>query len=242
MEPVSVVPNEYGDWLSQRGEDFNSFIPVGEKGSPTAIFKTFSLGLATGRDAWVYNFSVERLRANVSRMIANYNAEVGCRSVDDSYVPDRDPSKISWNRNLDQDFARGRGLELSDAAWRTSTYRPFTKVRSYFDRSMNAMLYQQHRIFPGPSHDNLGFAVMGPREEARPAVLATDCLPDLATFTYAVQFFPRWTWEPVDDEGFDFGGPPLRHRSGRGSPSGGQHQRRGAAAVAGCVRLGVDEG
>ncbi|HSF23775.1 MAG TPA: type ISP restriction/modification enzyme, partial [Blastocatellia bacterium] len=53
----------------------------------------------------------------------------------------------------------------------------------------------------------MGLVVMAPRDEAVPAVLAVDAMPDLATFTYAIQFFPRWTYEPVDpdDGGFDFG-------------------------------------
>ena len=40
------------------------------------IFKTYSRGVVTCRDAWTYNFNKNILTENVSRMIETYNAEV----------------------------------------------------------------------------------------------------------------------------------------------------------------------
>src|SRR5262249_1570574 len=77
LEPViHIVPNEHGDWLNQRRDDFNKFIPVASREGKTAIFRLASLGVATGRDAWAYNASRQMLASNVERMIANYNSEV----------------------------------------------------------------------------------------------------------------------------------------------------------------------
>ncbi|MGF9753763.1 type ISP restriction/modification enzyme [Microvirga sp. 0TCS3.31] len=199
LESLALAPNLHGDWLSQRATDFEDFLPLGDK-SKVGIFTLYSLGLATGRDSWAYNFSAAALQSNVRRMIANYNGEVDAAEIAASHMPDRDPKRISWNRNLDADLAKRRRHQAEPGGWRTSMYRPFSAQRSYFAKSMNAMQYQLQRVFPTPSHENVGLIVMAPRNEARPSVLATSLMPDLAVFTYAVQFFPRWAWQPVRPE------------------------------------------
>jgi len=40
--------------------------------------------------------------------------------------------------------------------------------------------------------------VMGPRPAANFAVLMTDLMPDVASFVYTIQFFPRWTYETAE--------------------------------------------
>jgi len=207
VEPVTLTPNEHGDWLHQRNDEFKTFLPLGDKAGGMAVFERFSLGLASGRDSWIYNFSNDELRKNVSRMLANYNEEAAKRAIDLDYVPPRVPSRISWNRNLVSDFAKGRRHSVSPTGWRTSAYRPFTKQRSYFAKAMNAMQYQQGRMFPDPRLANVGFTLTGPASHFEFCLVAADALPDLHLLDTG-QFFPRWTWEPVvaEDDTFDFGG------------------------------------
>lgn len=201
LDAVPIIPNEHGDWLYQRRADFDAFLPLGEKGSEVSVFDRHSLGLASGRDAWVYNFSATALRSNVERMISNYNDEVAAKAIVPDRPPNRDAARISWNRNLENEYRRGRSIAASTDGWRASTYRPFTRLSSYFHKDMNAMLYQQQRFWPSASTANHGFVVMGPRPEASFAVLAVNAMPDLAVFTYAVQFFARWQYESIEDAG-----------------------------------------
>ncbi len=42
---------------------------------------------------------------------------------------------------------------------------------------------------------------MAPRNEATPAVLMVDAIPDLSFYTYTGQFFARWSYEKVDGDG-----------------------------------------
>lgn len=200
----TITPNAHGDWLNQRRDDFETFLPIGDKAGGAAVFGRFSLGLATGRDAWAYNYSCKTLEGNVRRMLNNYNAEVDKRKATPSYTPVRRPMDISWNRNLEADFAKGRRHEVRESGWRTSAYRPFTKQRSYFDQAMNAMLYQQPRLFPTAAHGNRGFSLTGPASHFDFCLLAADELPDLHLLDTS-QFFPRWTWQQAEDQGLDFG-------------------------------------
>ena len=80
-----LQPNARQMWLTEGlRDDFETFIPMGTKAAKATkgeaegtIFKTYSLGIVTSRDAWVYHFKEAALQENMTRMIEFYNAEVG---------------------------------------------------------------------------------------------------------------------------------------------------------------------
>ena len=53
----------------------NKIVKVSEGDMEGTLFKTYSLGVSTNRDAWVYNFNRISLTENVQRMIKSYNAQ-----------------------------------------------------------------------------------------------------------------------------------------------------------------------
>ncbi|MCM3516245.1 type ISP restriction/modification enzyme [Nocardioides sp. P86] len=208
LDRITLQANQHGDWLSRRDARFDAYVPLGDKSSPVdGVFRIYSLGLATGRDSWAYNFSAADLRANVVRMIDNYNDEVARASIDGDHQVDRDPTRISWNRNLDADYAKRRRHDIDPGGWRISTYRPFCRQRSYFSKSMNAMQYQLARGFPTAAHENLGFVCSAPGAAAPFSVLALTTIPDLVVVGAGnpTQFFSRWTWERLDEGTLEFG-------------------------------------
>ena len=88
-----ITPNEHGDWISARDERFATFQEIGNKSlkgreSSPAIFRQYSLGLGTNRDAWCYNFSHEAVLHNISRFIDTYNDQikVGKQTFDDKQI------------------------------------------------------------------------------------------------------------------------------------------------------------
>lgn len=186
-----ITPNAHGDWLTHRDERFSTFMPIGSKSGEPAIFKLHSRGLATSRDAWCYNFSQTALEDNVSRMIAAYNACLGADIVSD-------PSRVSWNRGLLKDHQRGVRHSFDSTSLRLSSYRPFTKQHSYFNRSMNDMVYRMHSIFPAPDAPNFGFYQVGNGSAVPFGIIALASIPDLHVTGAGSggQFFPRWTYEP----------------------------------------------
>ena len=153
----SITPNHHGDWINQRSGDFNQFTPIGDKGSKdrpaqAAIFATYSAGLKTNRDVWVYNYTRGALNNNVGRMISFYNQQASdftdyCKqsgitksaAAVDGFI-DNDPTRISWNRGTKSDLVAGKRYAFHDDAPRTAAYRPFTKQWVYFDRQLNDMV------------------------------------------------------------------------------------------------------
>ncbi len=210
----SITPNQHGDWLNQRSDEFATWPVIGEKkGDATKFFGTHTAGLKTGRDAWSYSSATAQLVENIGTHVANYRQaqevlrsegfDESKRGVDALFAqhPELvDSTQGSWNRSLKQELARGTKITVDTDRVYTSLYRPFFKQRSYFAKELNDMVYQLPSMFPTQQHHNIGFDVMAPREAVPFALLATDVLPDLSFFTYTAQYFSRFTWEPVDAE------------------------------------------
>jgi predicted helicase len=77
MEWKTLYPNEHGDWLDQRNEVFDTFIPMAPEKKFDVKSKSFfipnSLGLCTNRDAWCYNSSKDDIALNIKIALDFYN-------------------------------------------------------------------------------------------------------------------------------------------------------------------------
>ena len=160
-----VTPDKYYTWLTEGlHTEFDAFIPMGTKEAKSVkgvgtdvIYKTFSRGVTTSRDAWTYNFSRNALDDNMNGMIETYNEEVfrwerrknRDANVDDFIVID--DQRIKWTDRLKQELKSGRMIDFSEKKIRTSLYRPFTESNLYFDRIMNQRVYVFPSIFPIPA-------------------------------------------------------------------------------------------
>ncbi|MCY1684539.1 DEAD/DEAH box helicase [Kocuria sp. SL71] len=208
-----ITPNRHGDWINQRDEDYLTYPILGDnKGTDTqpAAFAIYSRGLASARDSWVYNYSLPHLQENVTRSIDFYNSEV-VRATQPGYTPDFDPTKLSWNRADKTNVLRGRTIEHRDSAYREGLYRPFARANVYFDRAYNDMVYRLEQLFPTAQHDNYGFWIVGAGSAVPFSAIASTYIPDLhvAGAGSGGNFFPRYRWEPAENEGtiaFDLGG------------------------------------
>lgn len=163
----TITPDQHGDWLKQRDDRFNDYLPLGDKkGGAAKLFDNFSLGVATGRDTWCYNASSMAVTKNMSRMIDFYNAEVSRfntafvgldKKGRDAQVNDfinTDPTLISWTHNVKQELAKSRPIKFDKTSLTTSLYRPFTKQWIYYNRQLNERVYQMPRIFPDAAASN----------------------------------------------------------------------------------------
>lgn len=198
-----LVPNEAADWINHRDENYGIYQPIGDKkdkGKPTTpgVFQLYSRGLATSRDAWVYNFSEPAVEDNVRRMIEFYNSQIGVEQ------PDMDSTKISWNRSLLNFRAQGRTLAFEQESMRDSLYRPFCKQTAYFNRELNDMVYQLPKFFPSPAHKNIAIMMPAGKSAEYFSALMLDMIPAL-TPNGGNQVFPLYTYEPAveEDGGFN---------------------------------------
>lgn len=209
---AQIIPNEHNDWLSQRNDKFKEFIPLNSEKKfdvrTKSFFVTYSLGVASGRDSWVYNFSKDYLIDNTKKIIENYNLEV------DKYISERnnnnqlsverivnfDPARIGWNRNFLQDLEKGKKFTFNHSTFYNSQYRPFCTQNMYFDKDLNAMLYQNKKLFPTPEVNNLLICITGLRDRKGFSSLIVSKIPDLNNFDGGTQCFPLYWYEETKQE------------------------------------------
>lgn len=187
---VSITPNEHGDWLNKRSEQFKLYTPLEPekkfgKGNKS-FFEGFSLGLGTNRDAWVYNSSLVELQANITKTIDFYNQQVESyktakkeMSLDDFLSDKRDSTKIVWTDTLIRDLQKGIKYKIDNSRYTVGMYRPYFKQALYQDRILNHRVYQMPRLFPTSNHRNLVICVSGIGASKDFSTLITDCIPDL---------------------------------------------------------------
>ncbi|WP_372600912.1 type ISP restriction/modification enzyme [Helicobacter pylori] len=175
-----ITPNDKGDWINQRNDDFEKLIPL-KRDKTLKIFDTIfdinSGGVVSGRDPWVYNFSQKTLKQSVQTCIDTYNADLkrfnevfreafkqrakGVKSdklhkqLNDREIT-TDKTKISWTRSLKNHLIKNKNLQEShEKCIRLSLYRPFNKQWLYFDKNLNEEQSQLPKIFPDKSAQNV---------------------------------------------------------------------------------------
>ena len=196
-------------WLTEGlRSEFETFCPMGsetsKKGMGDAegtLFKTYSVGVVTARDAWVYNFNRGALTENLTQMMEYYNGQVfrwerqSSRDIKVNDFIDSDDTKIKWTRSLKSRLRTGTLSEFSAENVRTSLYRPFTKSHLYFHRMMNECVYVFPSIFPTPvtETENRAICVSSPRTNTSFHTLMIDVIPDFH-LTGDSQCFPFYTY------------------------------------------------
>ena len=212
IEWKSIRPGQRYTWLTEGlHAEFETFIPMGTKEAKAAkgeavdvIFKSYSLGVSTNRDAWVYNFNRNILVENMSRMIDTYNEQVfkwehwGDRdaNVDDFVLSDE--AKIKWSSGLKQKLERRQIAEFADTKIRQSLYRPFTKSNLYFDRMVNDRVLVFPSILPTPETETENRIIIVPSIGGRSDYwcFCTDIIPNLTiTSIDGSQCFPFYTYD-----------------------------------------------
>ena len=159
-----------------------------------AIFRQFSLGLATHRDPWCYNFSHNSVASNMQKMIGNYNAEVEAGAT--SSTKSNDSTRIAWGGDLPKDLDRSIHHKFDETRIRLGVYRPFCVQSLYFSDSMNERVYQLPQIFPTKAHINIAITIPSGPSAANFIPIMYTLIPAL-TPNGGNQTFPLYTWEPL---------------------------------------------
>ena len=203
----TIIPDAHNDWLNQRDDSFSEFISLGDKKdkSSKAIFESYSLGISTNRDAWVYNASKSKLENNMMQTIDFFNQEVvryknacdGC--LDKALYPnlneflDNNPTKVSWTVNLKKDIETLNSIIFSNDI-RHSLYRPYSKQCLYFNKNWIERRGQMPCIFPIPTTQNRIIMIKGNWSKNGQFVLMVDSVscsqPD-----GGAQCFPLYLYE-----------------------------------------------
>ena len=188
--------DEHNDWFNQRRNDFGHFITVGDKKNKGfALFKNYSRGLATGRDPWIYNSSTSELENNYLISLAFYDNQLeDFKLLGNDFKLNYDPTKIKWNRSLENHFYKQRNLDkFDDNKIVQSYYRPFIKQFLYNYRTLIDQNYQTSKLFPYGGAENLTIGVCGVGTKNF-CCLMQNCISDVNVLEAGTQCLPRYVY------------------------------------------------
>ena len=200
-----ISPDKHHDWIGQRDEAFQKLYPMGSKDAKAGktddtIFKLYSRGLATSRDAYIYNFSHEACARNARAMVDDYWGALqelsagnqGSLELDE--IVKRHSSNVRWDQALEDNLKRKKSVKYSsDNIWKTQ-YRPFVKQHCYVEYVLVNRKYQMDRIFPTNESENRVICVPGVGSTKPFSVLVVDRMPDIQ-FMFNGQYLPRYRYE-----------------------------------------------
>lgn len=195
-----ITPDQHGDWIGQRDNSYLDYVIMGSKADKSAlrIFSTYSMGIKTNRDEWVYNFSKRSLHNELNRVLDFYNSEVerlsNVEQCDKLKKVNRDKSKIKWTTDIENDLTKGRKHYLVQSDVVTSLYRPFSKTWVYANSNWNWTRHLMPQYFPNSTLKNRVIFLVGLGTPKAFSALMTDTLPDIQLQANG-QGFPLYIYE-----------------------------------------------
>lgn len=203
-----LQPNEHGDWISQRNDAFDKYIPLEPETkfdhTGKSFFVPYSLGLATNRDSWCYSSSSRELLKNIKTTVNFYNEErVRIHKLGFTNHKDIEKSislnskKANWTDLWIRDLSKNVEYEVDKACIRDSMYRPFNKQKVYFSKSLNHRPAQLPKFFPNEDLPNKAICLTGTGNLGFSHII-TDLIPDLClakTGNGGCQTFPLYYYE-----------------------------------------------
>ena len=207
-----IAPDRHNDWIGQRSDEFQKLYPMGSKAAKAgrmdeAIFKLYSNGYKTSRDAYIYNFSQDACAGNARKMVDDYLGalqelkESRAEALDLEEIVSRHSSNVRWDRELKNNLRRQKEVSYSaDNIW-TTQYRPFVKQHCYADYVLVNNKYQMDSIFPAADSDNRAICIPGVGSTKPFSALVVDTMPDLHCVAFG-QCLPRYRYEqPTHGQG-----------------------------------------
>ena len=199
-----IAPNRHHDWIGQRDEAFQTLYPMASKAAKAgkedkAIFKLYSNGYKTGRDAYLYNFSRDACAENARKMVDDYVGAL--RELEAGEKPDlavdnatrRYSASIRWDQKLKHRVQQRVTSEFISEYIREVAYRPFVKQYLYADQAFSQRPGLTGDIFPTTDSDNRAICVPGVGSTKPFSALVVDTMPDLHFVAFG-QCFPRYRY------------------------------------------------
>ncbi len=183
-----INPDKNHNWINLSVSDFQNLLPLAEsdnenKQEDEKLFHLSTLGVATNRDQWVYDFSKENLLNKIKTFATLYNEllkkqtkpnaaklqqeyQIALEKYKKAIVKEKKPQKpqlvdepeiwgeeIKWSRDLKAKFMRNQSIVFDENLIRIANYRPFTKQFWYSEKNLSDVFTQNHYAMFGENLD-----------------------------------------------------------------------------------------
>ena len=198
IEWNNIQSNDKNDWINVRDGSFDNLIQIFPdkkfSAKEKSFFSTYSLGVASSRDVWVWGYSKEVVCKSMMHTISYYKkVQDNIKGGGQSSVSYSE-TDISWNDSLINECLQGTQISYKDNVYVTGLYRPYCKQNLYFDKIWIQRTYQQIRLFGEGQLENLIICVpcIGSNKDFMPII--SDRIPDLG-MNSGNQCFPLYWYE-----------------------------------------------
>lgn len=188
-----ITPDKNYNWINQSDNDFEHLLPLVDKDvkagkKEEAVFKLFSLGVATHRDEWVYDFCQNSLEEKIKFSVKIYQ-----ESLKDSKYQDKD--RIKWDRELTKYLEKKINKSFQIEQIIKGLYRPYNQQYFYFDKHFNGMTYQWFDILNKRDKENKYIVVPGFSSPKDFHILASQAIIDLNCLSAGSQCLPLYRYD-----------------------------------------------
>ena len=186
---AQITPDAKFNWLNQSDSGFENLLPLANRetklakstADERAVFGLNSLGVATNRDEWTYDFDYDALSDKVLFFTRIYRDEMRRfkeEGPDPGTLNDWVDRSIKWTSELESHLVKGDGVDFSTANITSAMYRPFVMKHCYYAPIVTHRRYQMPQIFPHQRVDANRAINFAARHRSF-YVLASDKLVDL---------------------------------------------------------------
>lgn len=205
-----IVPNEHGDWISMRNDVFQELIPINPEKNfdekSNTFFTAQAIGVATNRDAWVYNYSKDSLNQNLKKFISFYDEQRKVFAMKSKINPtlkvedyiDADKTQISWTVNMKKYCEKDVKISYNNDDIIEGAYRPFQKISLCYNSYFVERPGQWGKLFPSQVHSNIVLGVSGVGHQKPFASYISQNITDLQVLDKN-QYFPLYWYESKEE-------------------------------------------
>ncbi len=188
---LELTPDSKNNWIAGVDNDFSSLLPIASRETKTAprptleraVFRSYSFGVVTNRDDWVYGDSHDEVLIKVASLIQTYNADrqrLTDRSMSGAGLAGLLDTTIKWTRAVKRDLERGIKYELDAGRIVPAMYRPYVRRKLYFSSQLNEMPNLMPRYFGTNGKDrNAAIVFTDPTSQKPFMACAIDTCPDM---------------------------------------------------------------
>lgn len=197
LDWMDIEPNQKNDWINQRGGVFDTLLPLAPTkkfSNDKSFYSTYSLGIASSRDAWVSNMGFIALEDNMHKTINFFEKQRLALINGEANDIEYNDKELSWNDSLITLCKSNTSLKFSDSYIIESLYRPFTKQKLYFDKNWIQRTYQFLKIYPDRNVMNTVIGVSGVGHQKPFGAFISNMVSDLQVLDKA-QYFPLYYYE-----------------------------------------------
>ncbi len=200
-----LLPNKEGDWISQRNDAFDNYIPMSPDkkfhSHNNSFFIAQSNGILTAKDSWLINSSSFNLNKTIKEMLFFYNEqrleyhklEANNKKGVVKFVK-YDSKKISWSDIFLKDAEKNIPYIFVDESINTINYRPFNKQKLFYDKKLIQRTYQMSKLFPKGNDKNMIINISCVNSNKGISVSITNSISDYH-YNGDTQCFPLYYYE-----------------------------------------------